>query len=344
MGDELKNKVIGMKSEMQALELAVKCNLPCLLEGETGIGKTYIVRNLAEVYGKKLIRINLNGETGVSELIGKFLLKDSSTYWQDGILVEALRNGWWVVLDEINAALPEILFILNSLLDDEHKIIVPERNNEVIFMNSESRIFATCNPSEEYRGTKELSKSLLSRFAVKIEVDYPEPETEMEILTYHENRLDKDEAKLIVDIANIIRKMKEEDKTTLSVGTRDLVYTAKLFCADGMTLSNIILLSILNKAPKADRELIANTIIEKLCIEFPTTLKKGELKSLLGDYKKSVDELEKEKDSLKMNLRNIEQKIINTLREEIEKMDIYNKDKACVGDMDGDRDMEEDDD
>ena len=56
-----------------ALEKAVKLNLPVLLIGETGVGKTAFVRELAKESSQELIRLNLTGQTGVDEFIGKFL-------------------------------------------------------------------------------------------------------------------------------------------------------------------------------------------------------------------------------------------------------------------------------
>ena len=105
-------KLIGLEKEKLTLELAAKANFPTLLIGETGIGKTYVLQHLAREYKQKITRVSLNGEIGINELLGKWLAKDGSTYWQDGVLIDCMKKGHWIIMDEINAALPEVLFCL----------------------------------------------------------------------------------------------------------------------------------------------------------------------------------------------------------------------------------------
>ena len=303
------NKLIGMEAEKKVLSLAVKCNLPALLMGDTGAGKTYLVRALAEETNKKLIRINLNGETGISELVGKWLLRDGTTHWQDGILLDAIRHGHWVVLDEINAALPEVLFTLNSLLDDSRSMIVCEKNNEIVNLHQDTRIFATCNPADDYSGVKELNKALLSRFGVVVHVNYPEADAEMEILKYHAPEIDKEEAKTLVDVANILREARDKEEISYICSTRDIVQCSLIFCADGMSLQESIIYSIVGKAPKEDRQNIVNIIEKNLAIKLPKNCKRGDIQKLLSDYCKTIDELEKDRKVLKNRAQALEDEL-----------------------------------
>ena len=151
----------------------VSANIPVLVEGETGVGKTSAFRYLASVTQTPYRRLNLNGSTTVDEFVGKLMLNEKGTYWQDGVLIEAMRKGHWLVLDEVNAALPEILFVLHSLLDDDRMVVLSENDGEVVRPHERFRVFATMNPSEGgYNGTKELNIAFLDRF-VKTEFDFP---------------------------------------------------------------------------------------------------------------------------------------------------------------------------
>ena len=125
-------QLVGMEDELEAIDHAINNGYHVLVMGDTGIGKTAMIYQLANKHQKTLHRVNLNGDIGLNELIGKWLVKDGSTYWQDGILTKAIKADDWIVLDEINAALPEVLFCLNSLLDDGKSIVLSEKDNEVL--------------------------------------------------------------------------------------------------------------------------------------------------------------------------------------------------------------------
>src|SRR5206468_1631140 len=112
--------------------VAIKSDKPALIIGETGCGKTSIVRELAHKHDHKFMRFNLTGETSVDEFVGKYTLVNGETVWQDGILLEAMKQGAFLVVDEINVALPEILFVLHSLLDDDKFVVVANHNGEIV--------------------------------------------------------------------------------------------------------------------------------------------------------------------------------------------------------------------
>ncbi|MBN1945184.1 MAG: AAA family ATPase [Bradymonadales bacterium] len=159
------------------LARCVKLAEPCLLEGVTGTSKTSCVRYLAYLLGQPVVRVNLNGQTDTGELIGKFIPAESvecrdhpghSWRWQDGLVVQALRQGWWVILDEVNLAEPQILERLNSLLEDKPSLVVTEHENEMYGargfpIHPRFRIFATMNPLG-YAGRSPLSPSWLNRW------------------------------------------------------------------------------------------------------------------------------------------------------------------------------------
>ena len=215
---------------LKTLAIAIRDSLPVLLMGESGTGKTSAIRYLANQTGNGLRRVNLNGGTTADELVGRMLINDKGTYWVDGVLTEAMRRGEWIVLDEINAALPEVLFVLQSVLDDDGYLVLSEKDDkEIVHKHPNFRLFATCNPPE-YAGTKEMNKALLSRFAICINADFPSEKTELEIIEHRlGNAVAKSEMAIkLVGLAKETRKAKELGTADYAINTRDVLNILQL--------------------------------------------------------------------------------------------------------------------
>ena len=172
------------KKNIQSIMGSVLDNEALLLVGPTGCGKTSTVKWLAGKTNNSYRRIQLTGGTGVDNLVGKWLINSQGTYWEDGILTEAMRQGYWLLLDEINAVLPEVLIIINSILDDDRELILDEKGRERVKAHADFRLFAAMNPWEDYTGTKEMNRATADRF-VGLEFEYTSPEVEKEIISVH---------------------------------------------------------------------------------------------------------------------------------------------------------------
>lgn len=148
---------------IELLRVVAHSSFPILLEGPTSAGKTSMIKYLGERSGNKVVRINNHQHTDLDEYIGTYSPDETGRLvFKEGLLVEAMRKGYWIILDELNLARSEILEALNRLLDDNRELFVPEIN-EVIVPHSDFRIFATQNPLD-YGGRKELSIAFRSRF------------------------------------------------------------------------------------------------------------------------------------------------------------------------------------
>lgn len=156
-------------SNMKRLALGIKLQENLLMEGPTGAGKTALVKYLAHLTNHELRRINLSDTTDITEIIGGFKPeKDPATgkqtyEWKDGIVVEAMRKGQWLLLDEMNLANPDILERMNSLFDDDRYLVLSEKpDNEIVRPDKDFMIFCTQNPAS-YSGRKELSDAMKNR-------------------------------------------------------------------------------------------------------------------------------------------------------------------------------------
>ena len=147
---------------------ALQLTKPILLEGSPGVGKTSLVAAVARVSGHRLTRINLSDQTDVSDLFGADLPVEGGQggqfAWRDGPLLQALKAGHWVVLDELNLASQSVLEGLNACLDHRGSVYVPELGREFQLRPGVTRIFACQNPLHEGGARKGLPKSFLNRF------------------------------------------------------------------------------------------------------------------------------------------------------------------------------------
>ena len=116
------------KKYLRSLSRSIACGpWPLLLEGPTSAGKTTLVEYLAARTGHRCVRINNHEHTDIQEYIGSYVSSSSGALvFREGILVEALKKGYWIILDELNLAPSEVLEALNRLLDDNRELFIPE--------------------------------------------------------------------------------------------------------------------------------------------------------------------------------------------------------------------------
>ena len=159
---------------MRALQL----DRAILLEGSPGVGKTSLVQALSQLSGRQLLRINLSDQTDLTELFGSDCPVDGGKSgefeWRDAPFLDAMKNGHWVLLDEINLASQSVLEGLNAVLDHRQKAYVPELDME-FSAGSGFRIFAAQNPVKQGGGRKGLPKSFMNRFT-QVFVDELQPD------------------------------------------------------------------------------------------------------------------------------------------------------------------------
>ena len=103
------------------------CEYPVLIQGETSVGKTSLIKYLAEATGNTVVRINNHEHTDVQEYVGSYSADETGAFrFVEGVLAQAMRNGHWIILDELNLASTEILEALNRVLDDNRELFIPE--------------------------------------------------------------------------------------------------------------------------------------------------------------------------------------------------------------------------
>ncbi|KAG5922809.1 hypothetical protein E4U42_005244, partial [Claviceps africana] len=151
---------------------------PVLIQGPTSAGKTSMIEYLANFTGNKFVRINNHEHTDLQEYLGTYVSgPDGKLRFQEGLLVQAMRQGHWIVLDELNLAPTDVLEALNRLLDDNRELLIPE-TQEIVRPHENFILFATQNPPGLYGGRKVLSRAFRNRFLELHFDDIPEDELE----------------------------------------------------------------------------------------------------------------------------------------------------------------------
>ncbi|XP_031717305.1 midasin isoform X1 [Anarrhichthys ocellatus] len=155
---------------------------PVLIQGETSVGKTSLIRWLAAATGNQCVRINNHEHTDIQEYIGCYSSDDKGKLvFKEGVLIDAMRKGYWIILDELNLAPTDVLEALNRLLDDNRELFVAE-TQEVIKAHPRFLLFSTQNPPGLYGGRKVLSRAFRNRF---VELHFDElPSEELETILH----------------------------------------------------------------------------------------------------------------------------------------------------------------
>ena len=205
---------------------------PVFVTGLSGNGKTFGVEQACAQLKRELIRVNITIETDEDDLIGGFRLVNGETVWHNGPVIEALRRGAILLLDEIDLASNKIL-CLQSVL--EGKGVYLKKTGEYVVPTAGFNVFATANTkgkgSDDGRfiGTNVLNEAFLERFPITFEQEYPSEKTEVKIISKALDGKDDDFAEKLVRWAQVIRKTFYDGGVDEVISTRRLVHIAKAF-------------------------------------------------------------------------------------------------------------------
>jgi midasin len=188
-----------------------------------------MIEYLAARTGHRCIRINNHEHTDTQEYIGGYTTTSEGLLeFRDGLLVEALRGGHWIILDELNLAPSDVLEALNRLLDDNKELFIPE-TGETVTPAEGFVLFATQNPPGLYGGRKPLSRAFRNRFLELAVCDLPSSEIQ-DIIT-HSCGIAPKFSKMLVDCMSELSVRRQQSSLFQgklgSVTTRDLIKWGK---------------------------------------------------------------------------------------------------------------------
>lgn len=210
-------------AECTIFEHAYRNQLPLLLKGPTGCGKTRFVAHMAAKLGRPLYTVSCHDDLTAADLTGRYLLKGGDTVWADGPLTRAVREGAICYLDEVVEARKDVTVVLHPVTDDRRTLPL-ERTGELIQAPPEFMLVASYNPGYQ-NVLKTLKPSTRQRF-LAMEFGFPALEAEAAIVA-HESGLPQDRCVPLVKVAQALRSLKGQDIEE-GASTRLVVYCAVL--------------------------------------------------------------------------------------------------------------------
>lgn len=230
----------AMKRVLALVSMAIEHNEPILLIGETGCGKTTIVQTIASACCKRLITLNAHQNTETGDLVGSQRpvrgARDTNKLfeWVDGPLVTALKEGDIFLLDEISLADDSVLERLNSVLEPERTLFVPEIG--AIKAHEGFQFLATMNPGGDY-GKKELSPALRNRFT---EIWVPTVDDENDLSMIVSSRIPASELNSTATKAIVLFSKWFGEEFHIVVSLRDILSWVEYINAVGLSNSSIV--------------------------------------------------------------------------------------------------------
>lgn len=217
---------IDWNNSFEVLDKAYAADLFVLIIGPKGTGKTTLVREFAAKRGIKLESINFSLRTRESHLVGSKTMENGAIGFEEGILVKSMKEGNMLYLDEINSAEADVLLRLDEALDDRRQIVLKESGGELIKATKGWFVVATINPLSHV-GTKELPPQLLSRFPIRLRLDYPPEDIEFQIVKQYSSSHEK-EILQGIKLANILRQAAAVEELYYSPSLRETIAFAKI--------------------------------------------------------------------------------------------------------------------
>jgi len=244
-------KLIGRTKELKQLEAALDSGIPVALEGETGVGKTYLVQHYAELKRKNFTVVSGSAGSTVEHLVGFWRPESNGRnvglVWQDGVLTHAVRHGDLFVFEELSRAPQDILGRLFSLTDTVNPSYgaAEHGNGDLnIPIHQGFRFIACFNSYGAGYFVSKIDIAFLNRFVV-IKVDYPPMEDEINIIKLHTP--DIEIAKQIALTAHTSRR---QEDNACKISPRDGVLWAKMIEALGGDTKQAFEVAIANKKKK----------------------------------------------------------------------------------------------
>ncbi|MGC2654751.1 MAG: CbbQ/NirQ/NorQ/GpvN family protein [Mycobacterium sp.] len=166
-------------NEVQLFEQAFRSNLPVMLTGPTGCGKTRLVEHMGALLQRPVITISCHDDLTNSDLVGRFTVTGGDVIWTDGPLTRAVKAGAICYLDEVVEARHDSLAVLHSLTDHRRSLYL-DRAGETVQAPDDFMLVCSYNP--DYRSSlKELKPSFRQRF-VTLSMTYLPADREAEVV------------------------------------------------------------------------------------------------------------------------------------------------------------------
>jgi nitric oxide reductase NorQ protein len=212
--------------EISVFEACHRQQLPVMLKGPTGCGKTRFVEHMAWRLRRPLVTVACHEDLAASDLVGRYLVRATETVWQDGPLTRAVRAGALCYLDEVVEARQDVVVVIHPLTDDR-RVLPIDKTGELVDAAPGFQMVVSYNPGYQHI-LKDLKPSTRQRF-VALDFDFPPPDLESRIVT-HEGGIEAHTAADLVALGGRLRRLRDRGLSEVP-STRLLVAAARLIAS-----------------------------------------------------------------------------------------------------------------
>ena len=258
-----------------------KHNRRVMIQGYHGTGKSTHIEQIAARLNWPLIRINLDSHVSRIDLVGKdaIVLKDGKqiTEFREGILPWALQNPVAVVFDEYDAGRPDVMFVIQRVLEVEGKLTLLDQSR-VIHPHPYFRLFSTTNTiglgdtTGLYHGTQQINQGQMDRWNIVTTLNYLSHDDEVKIILSKVGAYDTKEGQDIVSAMVRVADMTREGFIGGDISTVMSPRTVLTWAENAQIFSDVgtaFRMSFLNKCDELERPLVAEYYQRCFGIDLP---------------------------------------------------------------------------
>jgi cobaltochelatase CobS len=252
-----------------AILAGFKHNRRVMIQGYHGTGKSTHIEQVAARINWPTVRVNLDSHISRIDLIGKDAIKLRDgvqvTEFQEGILPWALRNPAAIVFDEYDAGRPDVMFVIQRILETDGKLTLLDQN-EIITPHPSFRLFATANTvglgdtTGLYHGVQQINQAQMDRWSLVATLNYLSHDAESAIVLGKAPHYNSEEGRKTIDhmvtVADLTRTAFMNGDISTVMSPRTVItwaQNAEIFKDVGFAFR----LTFLNKCDELERQTVA---------------------------------------------------------------------------------------
>ena len=255
-----------------------------MIQGFHGTGKSTHIEQIAARLNWPCVRINLDSHISRIDLLGKDAIKLNDgkqvTEFQEGLLPWSIQNPVALVFDEYDAGRPDVMFVIQRILEVEGKLTLLDQN-KIISPHSGFRLFATTNTvglgdmTGLYHGTQQINQGQLDRWHILSTLNYLDPKQEYNVvsskLSNFKGAKNQEIIKNMIKLANLTRSGFANGDISTLMSPRTVISWCQNFKIF-KDLSISFKLSFLNKCDELERSTVSEFFQRCFDIELPESI------------------------------------------------------------------------
>ena len=244
-------------------------NRRVMVQGFHGTGKSTHIEQIAARLNWPCVRINLDSHISRIDLLGKDAIKLNDgkqiTEFQEGLLPWSIQNPVALVFDEYDAGRPDVMFVIQRILEVEGKLTLLDQN-KILDPHSSFRLFATTNTvglgdmTGLYHGTQQINQGQMDRWHILATLNYLDPDQEYKVVMSKLNNLkgvkNQDIVKNMIKLANLTRTGFANGDISTLMSPRTVISWGQNFKIFKDIVSSFKL-TFLNKCDEVERSIIS---------------------------------------------------------------------------------------